>query len=64
MSKQKPSWRQVIKAVLGGLAGVQSEQQRQQDFSANSPLPYIIAAVIITLLFVALLLAVVSLALG
>ena len=60
MSKQKPGLVQVIKAVLGAMAGVQSEQQRQQDFSANSPLPYIIVGVIFTLLFVVTLLLVVS----
>lgn len=64
MSKQKPRLVQVIKAVLGAMAGVQSEQQRQQDFSANSPLPYIIVGVIFTLLFVTALLVVVSWALA
>jgi hypothetical protein len=64
MSAQKPNWRQVVKAVLAAFAGVQSEQQRQQDFSARSPLPYIIVGVIFTLLFVAILLAVVSWALA
>lgn len=64
MSKQKPGLVQVIKAVLGAMAGVQSEQQRQQDFSANSPIPYIIVGVIFTLLFVTALLVVVSWALA
>ena len=57
---KKPGILQVIKAVLGAFAGVQSEQQRQQDFSAGSPLPYIITGVIFTLLFVVTLLLVVS----
>ncbi|MDR6981688.1 cobalamin biosynthesis Mg chelatase CobN [Rheinheimera pacifica] len=60
MINQKPSLLQVIKAVLGALVGVQSEQQRQQDFSATSPLPYIVVGVIVTLLFVVTLLLVVS----
>ncbi|KUM53154.1 hypothetical protein AR688_04315 [Rheinheimera sp. EpRS3] len=60
MTNQKPSLSQVIKAVLGALVGVQSEQQRQQDFSASSPLPYIVVGVIVTLLFVVTLLLVVS----
>ncbi|WP_420851424.1 DUF2970 domain-containing protein [Rheinheimera hassiensis] len=46
--------------MLGALVGVQSEQQRQQDFSASSPLPYIIVGIIVTLLFVVTLLLVVS----
>ncbi|WP_371133458.1 DUF2970 domain-containing protein [Rheinheimera sp.] len=58
--RKKPGILQVIKAVLGAFAGVQSEQQRQQDFAAGSPLPYIITGVIFTLLFVVTLLLVVS----
>ena len=60
MAVQKPGITQVVKAVLGAMAGVQSEQQRQQDFNASSPVPYIIAGVIFTLLFVVILLVVVS----
>lgn len=60
MAEQKPGLTQVIKAVLGAMAGVQSESQRQQDFNASSPLPYIVAGVIFTLLFVVMLLALVS----
>lgn len=60
MADNKPGMTQVVKAVLGAMAGVQSEQQRQQDFNASSPLPYIIVGVVFTLLFVAMLLALVS----
>ena len=60
MSAQKPSLLQVVKAVLGAMVGVQSERQRQQDFTASSPLPYIVVGIIFTLLFVATLLLVVS----
>jgi hypothetical protein len=52
MPGSKPGLRQILKAVFGAFIGVQSEQQRQQDFQANSPLPYIIAGVIVTLCFV------------
>ena len=51
-NRKKPGILQVIKAVLGAFAGVQSEQQRQQDFQTQGPLPYIIAGVIVTLCFV------------
>jgi len=64
MPEHKPNLIQVIKAVLGAMVGVQSERQRQRDFSATSPLPFIIAGIIFTLLFVALLLAVVTWALA
>lgn len=60
MSAQKPSLLQVVKAVLGAMVGVQSERQRQQDFTASSPLPYIVVGIIFTLLFVAALLLLVS----
>jgi hypothetical protein len=52
MTGNKPGLRQILKAVFGAFIGVQSEQQRQQDFQANSPLPYIIVGVIFTLCFV------------
>ena len=55
---------QVIKAVLGAFAGVQSEQQRQMDFQTNSIVPYVIAGIIAALLFVAALLLTVSLVLA
>ncbi|MDX1392511.1 MAG: DUF2970 domain-containing protein [Rheinheimera sp.] len=64
MSAQKPGWRQVFKAVLGALAGIQSEKQRQQDFSANSPIRFIIVGLSFTLLFVLILLLLVSWALA
>ena len=60
MSAQKPTLLQVVKAVLGAMVGVQSERQRQQDFAASSPLPYIVVGIIFALLFVATLLLVVS----
>lgn len=60
MTQHKPNLLQVIKAVLGAMVGVQSEQQRQRDFSATSPLPFLVAGVIFTLLFVVLLLVVVT----
>ncbi|WP_368735591.1 DUF2970 domain-containing protein [Rheinheimera maricola] len=42
------------------MVGVQSERQRQQDFQASSPLPYIIVGVVATLLFVVTLILVVN----
>ncbi|MEO3678123.1 DUF2970 domain-containing protein [Rheinheimera fenheensis] len=60
----KPTLRQVIKAVFGAFIGVQSEQQRQQDFASSSPIPYIVVGLVVTLLFVAVLLLVVKLVLA
>ncbi len=52
MTGSGPGLRQILKAVFGAFIGVQSEQQRQQDFQAQSPMPYIIAGVVVTLCFV------------
>ncbi|MDZ7868734.1 MAG: DUF2970 domain-containing protein [Rheinheimera sp.] len=52
MTGNRPGLRQILKAVFGAFIGVQSEQQRQQDFQTQGPLPYIIAGVIATLCFV------------
>ena len=46
----KPSLKQVFKAVIGAFIGVQSEEQRQQDFNAQSPMPYIIVGIVMTIL--------------
>ena len=60
----KPGLKQIIKAVAGAFIGVQSEQQRQQDFNSQSPMPYIIAGVVMTVLFVATLVIIVSVVLS
>jgi hypothetical protein len=60
----KPGLKQIIKAVAGAFIGVQSEQQRQQDFNAQSPLPYIVVGVVMTVLFVAALMIIVSVVLS
>lgn len=60
MKNESPSLLQVVKAVLGAMIGVQSEQQRKADFQATSPLPYIVVGLLTTLLFVVILLLVVN----
>ncbi len=60
----KPNLKQIFKAVAGAFIGVQSEQQRQQDFNSQSPLPYIIVGIVMTILFVAALVFVVSVVLS
>ncbi len=60
----KPGLKQIFKAVIGAFIGVQSEQQRQQDFNTQSPLPYIIVGVVMTIGFVAALITIVSIVLS
>lgn len=59
-NKTNPSFIKVLKAVFGALIGVQSEQQRQHDFSDKNPIPYIITAVIFTFLFIITLLLIIN----
>lgn len=61
---RRPSLLQLLKAVSGALVGVQSEQQRQQDFHSQSVLPFLIAGIIGTVLFVLVLLVIVKLVVG
>ncbi len=55
-----PGFTQVLKAVLGAIVGVQSEQQRQKDFQTTTIWPYLIAGILAVLAFIVLLLLLVS----
>lgn len=48
----------IIKSVLAALFGVQSQQQRRQDFNQQSPWPFIIIGGIIIVGFVVILIAI------
>ncbi len=60
----KPTILQIIKSVLSAYIGVQSEANRQQDFSQGSMKAYIIAGIVFTVLFVGVIIFVVSVVLG
>lgn len=55
-----PGFFQVLKAVVGAFVGVQSEQQRQQDFQSTQIWPYLVAGIAAVLVFVGGLLMLVS----
>ncbi|MDR7120287.1 DUF2970 domain-containing protein [Rheinheimera soli] len=55
-----PGFKQVLKAVFGAIVGVQSEQQRQQDFQTTSIWPYLVAGIFAVVIFIGLLLLLVS----
>ncbi len=55
-----PGFKQVLKAILGAIVGVQSERQRQQDFQTTVIWPYLVAGVFAAAAFVVLLLMLVS----
>lgn len=60
----KPTITQVIKSVLAAAIGVQSNDNRQQDFTQGSLVTYVIAGLIFTVLFVSGLVFLVSTILG
>ena len=60
--KNLPFWRVVLSVMQGGF-GVQSASNRERDFKQGKVLPFIVAALLFTCVFVLLLLTVVSLVL-
>ncbi|OOE88990.1 DUF2970 domain-containing protein [Salinivibrio sharmensis] len=57
----KPRLTDVMKSVIAALFGVQSQQNRERDFGHDSPAAYIITGVVMIGVFIAVLLALVSL---
>ena len=51
-SPKKPSTLQVIGSVAAAAFGVQNSKNRKRDFEQNNILPYIIAGIVFTVLFV------------
>ncbi len=42
----------VLKSVMSAMIGVQNKKNLQEDFSKSSPIPFIIAGIIMTLVFI------------
>ena len=53
----------IIKSVLSAMVGVQNKKNLKEDFSKSSPMPFIIAGIIMTLVFIGTVWLVVQLAL-
>lgn len=53
----------VIKSVLSAMIGVQKKKNLQEDFSKSNATPFIVAGIIMTLLFILAIWGVVQLAL-
>ncbi len=49
---QKPSFWQIVLSTIAAAFGVQSDKNRKRDFKHGSVMPYIVAGVIFTALFV------------
>ena len=54
----------MIGSVIAAAFGVQSTSNRERDFTGSSAKPYIIAGVVFTIIFIAIILAVVKLVLS
>ncbi|PCF97735.1 DUF2970 domain-containing protein [Vreelandella nigrificans] len=54
----------IIQSVLAALIGVQKDRKRQQDFASEKPLGFIVAAILVTLIFVLILILVANIAAG
>ena len=50
--QNKPSFWQVVVSILAAALGVNSEKNRERDFSASSPWPFIVGGVIFGVIFV------------
>lgn len=57
----KPGLFQVIGSILAAAAGVQSDKNRERDFSQGNPLVFIIGGIIFTVVFVLILVGIVML---
>lgn len=58
----KPSFRQVVGSVLAALFGVQKSRHLERDNNQSNAMPYIIVAVVVTVIFVLILAVVAQLA--
>lgn len=61
---KKPTLLQVMKSVAASAFGVQSEANRQKDFTQSSFLPYVLTGIFFVAVFIALLMLIVQLAIG
>lgn len=60
----QPTILQVLKSVLAAFIGVQSKENRELDFTEGKVSHYIVVGAIVTVLFIAMLIFVVSKVIG
>ena len=61
--QKPPRFFAIVLSTLAAAIGVQSSKNRERDFAQGSPLPFIVAGVIFTVLFILAVVTVVSLVL-
>ncbi|MFO1428563.1 MAG: DUF2970 domain-containing protein [Candidatus Competibacteraceae bacterium] len=64
MTDETPSFWQAIRSVLSAFLGVQSDKNREQDFKHGKPAYFILAGLLLTLLFILVVWGVVKLVLS
>lgn len=60
IESKNPNFFQVVLSVMAAAIGIQNQAVRERDFNSKSPLPFIVAGILFTVLFVGTLIAVVS----
>ncbi len=63
MNESKPNAFQVVLSVLASFFGVQSRKNRERDFLHGKPLHFIVAGVVLTVVFILVVWGVVTLVL-
>ena len=58
-----PGLVQLVLSVMAAAIGVQTKAGRERDFRTNSPMPFILAGLLFTILFVATLILIINLVL-
>ncbi|MEH6552026.1 MAG: DUF2970 domain-containing protein [Pseudomonadales bacterium] len=58
--KKKPGFFQVVSSVMAAGIGVQSSKNRERDFENGSPVVFIVAGLIFTVIFIATVVTIVS----
>lgn len=58
--RNNPGVLKVLQSIAAGAFGVQSAKRHQEDFNSHSPWPYVIAGILFTAGFIAVLVFIVS----
>ncbi len=64
MGEKQPNFFQVVLSVLASFFGVQSHKNRERDFTHGKPEHYIVAGLLMTVVFILLIWGVVKLVLS
>lgn len=61
--QKRPGFFTIVLSTLAAAIGVQSSKNRERDFAQGSPLPFVVAGIIFTVLFILTVVTVVNLVL-